>query len=47
MGLREVREVMKEGVLLRRDIMSVWKAKVVDGVVVVLGTGVGEGSGGD
>ena len=47
MGLWEVEEVMNEGVLLRRDMTSVWKTEVADGVVIVLGTAVGEGAGGD
>ena len=30
---------MKDGVLLRQDMISMWKAEVADGVVVVLGIG--------
>ena len=47
MGLWEVGEVLNEGMLLRRDMTSVWKIEVADGVVVVLGAAVGEGTGGD
>ena len=39
--------MLNEGVLLRRDMTSVWKIEVADGVVDVLGAAVGEGARGD
>ena len=37
--------MLNEGVLLRRDMTSVWKIEVADGVAVVLGASIGEGMG--